>query len=525
MTSNYDAIIVGGGHNGLTCGAYLAKAGLKTLVLERRHIVGGAAATEEFHPGFRASTFSYIMGHMHPKVIHELELERYGLEHLKVPEVVHPLEGDDSIIWSTDVTVSQSEIARFSKKDAETYPRFFADMSRTIQIMRRLLLETPIDPGDRSLAGLTDLARFAWRYRGVRREFYEIFDSLTMSAHDFLSRWFESKEVKVLFGYWAAIGFFKGVHTPGTAYSIMFHLCGENGLGFSKGGMGAISEAIAASGRNHGMEIVTEAAVEKIVTKDGRATGVVTTDGREFGARLVASNVAAPVTFGRMVSRDELPGEFMDAIDGWHGNGEAFKINVAVDRLPVYRGFTPGQAGVDYPSYAHVCPSIDYMERAFDDSRRGWYSEKPFVSPIVPSYIDETLAPEGKHVVLLSGGHTPYELKGGDWEQERDNVVKNVFAVMDEFAPGFSDSVLGYSLYLPTDFEDVLGMPRGHELHGDVSLDQLFFKRPAPHYANYRSPIRGLYQCGSSTHPGGSVSAVPGHNAAREILKDYNRLK
>ncbi|RMF07640.1 MAG: NAD(P)/FAD-dependent oxidoreductase [Alphaproteobacteria bacterium] len=525
MTNEYDAIIVGGGHNGLTCGAYLAKAGLKTLVLERRHIVGGAAVTEEFHPGFRASTFSYIMGHVHPKVIRELQLEQFGLTHLKMGEVLHPLDNDDSIVFSTDVSTTQTEIARFSKKDAEAYPKFIEDITQTISVLRRMLLETPVDPGDRSWSALKNVARMAWRYRGMGEEFYNITDAMTQSAYDFVSRWFECEEVKALFCYWAGIGNFRGPRAAGTAYSILFHLLGENGLGFAKGGMGSVSNAIAAAGRKYGMEILTDAAVERVVVKNGRATGVVTEDGREFNAKLVASNLAAPVSFGRLVPRSELPEDFMANIDRWRSRGEVYKINCAVDRLPQYRGFTPGQAGLEYPAYAHIGPTIEFMERAYDDAKHGWYSARPFVSPITPSAIDNTLAPEGKHVVTLSGGHAPYELKGASWDDERDRFVANVFSVMDEFSPGFSESLIDYKVFLPHDLEDVLGMPGGHELHGEVALDQLFFKRPAPHYADYRSPIRSLYQCGSSAHPGGSVSAVPGHNAAREILKDYSKLK
>lgn len=521
----YDAIIVGGGHNGLTCGAYLARAGLKTLVLERRHIVGGAAVTEEFHPGFRASTFSYIMGHVHPKVIAELELEKHGLTHLKIPEVLHPLEGDDSIIFSTDLATTQSEIARFSKADAEAYPRFFEDITNTIGTLRQLLLETPVDPADLSWSSLKDIAKMAWRYRGVGEEVYHITDAMTQSAYDFVSRWFENEDVKALFCYWAGIGNFRGPRAAGTAYSILFHLIGENGLGFARGGMGSISDAIASAGVERGMEIVTNAAVDKILVENGRATGVVTMDGREFRARLVSSNVAAPITFGRMVQRDQLPRDFMEKIDRWRCTGEAFKINCAVDRLPQYRGFKPGQAGVAYPSYAHIGPTIDYMERAYDESKYGWYSSKPFVSPIVPSVLDDTLAPAGGHVVTLSGGHAPYKLRGGDWSKEREKFEANVFAVMDEFAPGFTDSLISYQTFLPPDLENVLGMPGGHELHGEVALDQLFFQRPVAGYSDYRSPVTALYQCGSSTHPGGAVSAVPGHNAARQILRDYKKLK
>ena len=524
MTPSYDAIIVGGGHNGLTCGAYLAKAGLRTLVLERRHLVGGAAVTEEFHPGFRASTFSYIMGHLHPKVIAELDLARHGLVHLRMKEVVHPLEGDDCIVFSTDAATTQSEIARYSRRDAENYTKFFEDISRTIIALRRLLLETPVDPGERSAAALLDVARMGWRYRGLGEEFYGIVDAMTQSAFDFMSRWFESEEVKALFCYWAGIGNFRGPHSPGTAYSLLFHLLGENGLGFAKGGMGSISNAIAAAGRAHGMKIETGAEVERIEVRAGRATGVVTRDGREFRSRLVASNLAAPATFGGLVPRGELPEGFMEAIDRYRCQGQCFKVNCAVDRLPTYRGFSSGQAGVEYPAYTHIGPTIDYMERAHDDAKYGWYSKRPFISAIVPSHIDDSLAPDGRHVVTLSGGHAPYQLKDGDWASERDGFVGNVLSVMEEFSPGFRDSLIAFEAYLPPDLEDILGMPGGHELHGEIALDQLFFQRPVPHYANYRSPIRALYQCGSSAHPGGAVSAIPGHNAAREILKDRRSL-
>lgn len=387
-----------------------------------------------------------------------------------------------------------------------------------------MLLETPIDPGNRSLSSRMEVAKMGWRYRDLGDEFYNIADAMTQSAFDFVSRWFESEEVKALLCYWAGIGNYKGPRAAGTAYSIPFHLLGENGLGFARGGMGSISESIAASGRSHGMEIVTGAAVTRIEVSDGRARSVVTDDGREFTAKLIATNVSAPVTFGNLIDRSELPEEFMEGIDRYRSNGEAFKINCAVTHPPAYRGFKPGQAGVTYPCYAHIGPTIEYMDRAYDDAKYGWYSKRPFVSPIVPTVVDPSLAPQGKHVVTLAGGHAPYELQGADWEDERENFVKNVFAVMDDFAPGFTDSLIDYTVYLPPDLERVLGMPGGHELHGDVALDQLFFQRPVPHYADYRSPLTGLYQCGSSTHPGGSVSAVPGHNAAREILKDYRQL-
>ena len=524
-TTDYDAIIVGAGHNGLTCGAYLAGAGLKTLVLERRDVIGGAAVTEEFSPGFRASTFSYIMGHVNPKVIADLELGKFGLEHLKVKEVISPLYDDDFIVFTSDLEHNLAQIARFSKKDARTYPAFFEHMSNSIRVMRRLLLETPTDPTDRSWHSFKNSAGMLWRYRKIGDEMYRIIDAMTMSAYDYVSQWFESDVVKAVLCYWATIGCNVGPKSPGTAFNILFHLVGENGMGFCRGGMGMISQSLADSGRRHGMEIITGAPVSEILIENGRAAGVVTEDGREYRGKLVSCNVSASLTFGRLVQEKHLPESFMREIKQFRNKGSAFKINLAVDRAPQYKGFDPAVAGVDYPAYAHIGPTTDYLERAADDAKYGWYSAKPFISPIVPSMIDDSLAPEGKHVVTLYGGHAPYELKDASWDDERDNFVGNVMDVMDEFAPGFSSDILDMQVLLPPDIERILGIPGGHELHGEVSLDQLFFMRPVPKYADYRSPITGLYQCGASTHPGGAVSCVPGHNAAREILKDWKKFR
>lgn len=524
MPAQFDAIIVGGGHNGLVCGAYLAKARLKTLVLERRHIVGGAAVTEEFSPGFRASTFSYIMGHMHPKVIADLELENFGLEYLKMNEVIYPLPDSDYIVFTNDPKKNREQIARFSKKDAENYPAFFEHMSEAIRVVRSLLLETPIDPPSGDWRALKKNAGFLWRYRKIGDQFYRLYDALTMSAYDYLSQWFESDVVKAVFVYWASIGSKLGPRAPGTAFNILFHLVGESGMGFSRGGMGQITQAIAQSGERHGMEIKTDAAVAEVLVHNGRATGVRLENGDEYQGKLVVSNLAAPVTFGKLVADEHLPDEFRKNIANYRCSGTTYKINLAVDRPPRYAGFDPVAAGVAYPAYAHIGPSPDYFERACDDAKYGWYSSKPFISPIVPSMIDDSLAPEGKHVVTLCGGHASYELKGSTWDAERDNFVKNVMDVMDTFAPGFSDSIIDMQVLLPPDIERILGMPGGHELHGEATLDQLFHMRPVPHYADYRSPVRALYQCGASTHPGGAVSGVPGHNASREILKDWKRL-
>ncbi|MBC6403824.1 MAG: NAD(P)/FAD-dependent oxidoreductase [Hyphomonadaceae bacterium] len=520
MNRQYDAIIVGGGHNGLTCGAYLSKAGKKVLVLERKPWVGGASVTEEFVPGFRASVYSFIMGHLHPKVIAELELYKYGLEHVVVDNVVNPTE-TDCVVFTKDPVKTRQQIARFSQKDAENYPKFYESLSSTIRILQRLQLETPINPFRKDLMGLLKTARFAWRYRHAEQEVYNLVSALSMSAHDYVSRWFESDIIKAKFMFWATIGGNVGPYSPGTAFYLVTHLIGQTGMSFPKGGMGSIADAIAASGQAKGMEIRTEAEVDEIlVNPQGRAGGVRLNGGEEIRARRVVSNVNARLTFGHLVRRGHLPEDFMERIDGYRARGKSFKLLCAVDRLPQYSGFSREAASIDYPAYAHICPTPEFLERAFDEAKYGWYSSNPFLSPSVPTYYDPDLAPEGKHIVTFQGGVSPYSLENSTWEKERGQLVKNAFSVMNRFAPGFTRSVIDYKLYLPEDIEADINMPGGNTEHGELTLDQLFFMRPVPGYADYRSPIRGLYQCGASTHPGGAVSAVNGHNAAREILRD-----
>jgi phytoene dehydrogenase-like protein len=307
----------------------------------------------------------------------------------------------------------------------------------------------------------------------------------------------------------------------------MHHVMGEHqgagGWGFIRGGMGTITQAIATSGKRFGMEVLTEAAVAEVLVTNGRTTGVRTSDGREFSAGIVACNASAKRLYQKLVPAQHLPRELLDEIGRFRTFSTAFKINVAAEAPPRYRSFDEKKAGFKYPTYVHVAPDIDYLERAYDDAKYGWYSTKPFVTPVVPTIVDDTLAPKGKHVVNLFGGHAPYELRNARWETERDRFVKNVLGVIDEFAPGFSSQIIDMQVLLPPDIEEILDLPNGHIFHGELSADQLFWQRPVPHWADYRTPIAGLYQCGSSAHPGGGVSGIPGHNAAREILRDRGR--
>jgi phytoene dehydrogenase-like protein len=527
--SKYDVIVVGGGHNGLVCGAYLARAGRKVLIMERNKHVGGAAVTLEIAPGFRASTFSYLMSLLHPKIIRELELEKLGLRILPATDMFTPLPNGDHILFTSDDERNVREFARFSEHDSRQYPRFKVYLDRIAAAARKLMLQTPIDPQNTSLRGLANTAGFVWENRKSIKEFYGLYDIMTMSAYDFLSEWFESDVVKGLYAYYSGIGSFQGPKTPGSAYILLHHLMGEHegagGWGFVEGGMGKISETIARSGEAHGMHILTDAGVDHIQTRGGRATGVVCSDGREFEARVVAANVSAKLLFTRMMNGAELPTDFRWNVETFRTESAAAKLNVACERLPQFTAFDRTICGFEYPSYTHLAPDVGYLERAYADARQGWYSHKPFVTVTAPTTVDGTLAPPGKHVINLFCGHAPYTLRdGASWEDHRQKFADQVLDVLEEYAPGFRSDIIAMQVLVPPDIERMIGSPNGHIFHGELSIDQLFFKRPAPHFADYRTPIRALYLCGSTTHPGGGVSGISGHNAAREIQKDWRRL-
>lgn len=526
---SYDAIIIGAGHNGLVCANYLAKAGQKVLVLERRDVVGGAAVTEEIAPGFRASIFSYLMSLLHPRIIRELELKKHGLEVLPCSDMVSPLGGEDYILFSDNIAKSQASFAKFSKHDAEIYPEFDRYLNEAANIVRKLLWETPVDPTKRDWRTFKDGASLLWRHRKIGRKMYRIVDMLTMSAYDFLREWFDDERVMAVLAYYASIGTFAGPKSPGSAYVIMHHIMGEHegagGWGFIKGGMGSITQALASSAREKGVDIVTGAPIKEVRVQGGRATAVLTTTGETYAAKTIISNASAKILYLDLVGEKHLPEEVVREIRGYRTFSTAFKMNIACERPPQYRMLDKlrhdGTLGnFDYPTYMHIAPDIDYLERAYDDAKHGWYSSRPFITPVVPTMVDTTLAPEGKHVVNLFGGHAPYTLKGGDWANEKENFRKTVFDTIEEYAPGFSNDVIEAQLLVAPDIENIVNLPQGHIFHGELSTDQLFFQRPVSGYADYRTPLKGLYICGSSMHPGGGVSGIPGFNAAREVLKD-----
>lgn len=528
-SGQYDVIVIGGGHNGLTCGAYLAKAGKKVLVLERRSVIGGAAVTEEFTPGFRTSTFSYVMSLLHPKVIRDLGLRDLGLTVLPATDLFCPVGKDDYIIFSGDVAKTAAEFSRFSRHDGEIYPEFDRFLNEAADVVRKLLLDTPVDPSKRDFKSLRELMSMVWKYRKIGNRFYRLVDLMTMSADEYLARWFEHPVTRAVLAYYCSVGTFAGPKTPGSAYVVLHHIMGEHegagGWGFIRGGMGAISESIAECGRRHGMTVKTDAEVSQVEVVNERVSKVITTAGEEFTARAVVSNASCKVLFDRLVAPEHLPADFLKHIQDYKTYSTAFKINVAAEAPPRFAAFDAAKCGFEAPNYVHIGPDIDYLQAAYEDAHAGRYSSRPFITAVVPTTVDDTLAPPGKHVINLFGGHAPYDLDGKPWtEEDRAAFVKTVHATMDEVAPGFSDGILHQQVLLPPDIERIINSPHGHIFHGELSLEQLFFQRPAPNYSDYRSPIRGLYQCGSSTHPGGGVSGIPGHNAARRILQDWKSL-
>ena len=525
MPNQYDIIIIGAGHNGLICAAYLARAGKKVLVLERRHLVGGACVTEEVWPGYHVSTTSYVMSMMQKRVVEELELRDYGWEVLPTECLFVPFpDGTSFALWEEmDKTIA--EVAKFSKRDAEMYPVFQGFLSEAGAFVRELLWMTPPNPTSRRLRDLKGMLVLANKFRKLGGKLFRFADLMTMSIGDFLDQYFESDKIKAVKAYYGSIGTFLGPRSPGTAYVLLHHLMGDlggaGGWGFMRGGMGAITKAIAASAARHGAAFRTEAEVDRVLIRNGRATGVALRSGEEISSKVVISNADPKTTFLKLVDEAALPGDFLQEIRNYRTYSTAFKINLALAEPPRYVAFDPPALGIEYPTYVHIGPSMDYLEKAYDDAKYGRPSRRPFVTVCLPTWVDPDMAPTGKHVLNLFGGHAPYTLNGTTWEEERDKFADNVIETLAEYAPNLKGAVIHRQILVPPDLERIYGLPQGHIFHGELTLDQLFFLRPVAGYADYRSPIKGLYQCGSGTHPGGGVMGMSGHNAAREVLKGW----
>jgi phytoene dehydrogenase-like protein len=519
---NYDAVVIGGGHNGLTAAAYLGKAGRKVLVLERRHVLGGAAVTEEVFPGFKFSVCSYVVSLLRPEIIRELDLPRHGLEILPLDGTFTPMPNGDYLWRVNDHAKTRREIARHSKLDAEAYDEYGKAMVEMARFVKPILNMTPPDPLSRNPR---ELAKFWFLVRRFRRladaDRYNQLQLMTMSAVDFLDQWFETDVLKATMAASGIIGTFLGIRSPGTAYVLLHHYMGEidgafRSWGFARGGTGAISNAIADAARESGVEIRTRAGVARIEVKDGHATGVVLDNGDEIVADVVLSSVDPNQTFLRFIDDRELPGDFVDEVRRYKFRGSSGKVNLALSTLPNFTCL-PGD-GPHLRGALSISPSVDYMERAYDQAKYGEFSRRPYIDMVIPSLTDPSVAPPGKHVLSCFVQYAPYRLASGTWDEQREAFGDAVIDTIAGYAPNIRDIILHRQIVTPLDLEREWGLTEGNIFQGELTPDQLFFARPVPGWAQYTTPIRHLWMCGSATHPGGGVMGAPGRNAALRIL-------
>ena len=527
-----DVVVIGGGHNGLTAAAYLAAAGLKVTVLERRGQVGGAAATEEFHPGFRNSVAAYAVSLLDPTIIRDLDLARHGLRIVERP-ISNFLPLPDGRFLKVAPGRTKAEVAKFSAHDADRLDAYEARLERLTQVLRSLALKAPpnLATGEGLAAGLSSLvetAKLGARLRPLgiegQRDLLELF---TRSAGDVLDQWFESDPIKAILGFDGIVGTYASPYGAGTAYVLLHHCWGEvNGRrgqwGHAIGGMGAITQAMARACADRGVEIHTDSAASEILIKKGRAAGVVTAKGETIAARAVVSNLHPKLTFERLLDPSELPADFRARIRSYRSASGSFRMNLALSELPSFSALLGRAPAEHHGSGIVVAPSLAYMERAFFDARLKGWSAAPIVEMLIPSTLDETLAPPGRHVASLFCQHVAPELPNGrSWDEARETVADLMIETVEAYAPGFRASIIARQILSPLDLERDFGLVGGDIFHGALSLDQLYSARPVLGHADYRSPIRGLYMCGASTHPGGGVSGAPGFNAAREMIRDF----
>ena len=524
---NYDAIIIGGGHNGLTCAAYLAKAGKKVLVLERRHLVGGAAVTEEMYPGFKFTVCSYVVSLLRPEIIRELDLPRFGLHILPLDSAFAPMEDGNYLAMYADAATTRDELRRHSRRDADAYPEFSKVMYDMAFGVKNILGMTPPDPANPGLRGMRTLAEFGKHLQGKGKPgFHDFTKIMTMSAVDFLAEWFETDIVQSLFSINGIIGTMLGPRSPGTAYVLLHHYMGEldgafTSWGWQRGGTGMVSEAIAGAARHFGAEIRCNATVSQVIVKNGEATGVALDSGEEIYAPIIVSGADPYVTFRKLVDERDLPADLVQAIDKFKFRGSSGKVNLALDGLP---DFTAMRDKTLMCGMMEICPSVDYLERAYDDAKYGadgpGYSRRPYMDVLLPTTVDPTMAPPGKHVMSIFVQYASYPIAEPiDRDKHREDFGNAVINTLSEFAPNIKDIILHKQVLTPWDIEQKIGMTEGNIFQGELTLDQLFFLRPAPGWADYKTPIRGYYQCGSGTHPGGGITGGPGRLAAMKILE------
>ena len=523
-TKTYDAIVVGGGHNGLINGAYLAKAGLKTLIIERRGIVGGAAITEELVPGFHFTTFSYALSLLRPDIIHELELVKHGFMPILMPSSFAPMENGDYLLLGPDRDENIKEILRHSPHDADAMDRYEHDVERVCQLVKPLLDKAPPNLFGKSPEDLADLAELASHLGGAEpKVLHDTVRMLTGSAADFLDDYFESDILKGYLASSGIIGTKVGPMSQGSGLVLLYHSMGEHdghfgAWAFHKGGNGGFTQVVARAAQAFGAEIMLEAPVDTVLTKDGKAVGVALADGTEIAADVVVSALDPRRTFTQLVEPRELPGDLVESIDRMRFQGTSAKVNFALDGLPRYPAL--GDRSDQYRGFVNIGPSMEYLERAFDDAKYGWYSQRPYIDCAIQSIVDPDMAPPGKHVMSCFVQYAPYHLKGSDWDTERERFGDTVQATLESFFPGFGDLVLHREIVTPLDIERVVGLSEGNIFAGEFFAPQMYFFRPAPGWSQYRTPIEGYYQCGSGTHPGGCVMGGPAKLASQQILKD-----
>lgn len=521
----YDVIVIGGGHNGLTNAAYLARAGKKVLVLERRHVLGGAAVTEEVFPGFKFSVCSYVVSLLRPEIIHDLDLARHGLELIPLDGTFTPMPNGDYLWRVNDHEKTHSEIARHSRRDANAYEEFTQTMLAMCEFVKPLLGMTPPDAARGKLKDSAKWFSLLRRFRHLSSdEKYHQLRLMTLSAAEFVEEWFETDVLKATLAASGIIGTSSGVRSPGTAYVLLHHYMGEiNGQfrawGLALGGTGAVSQAIAEAAREAGVEIRTEAAVAQIIAKNGKARGVVLANGDELYASVISSSVDPRHTFLEFMERGNLPDDFLAEVRRFKFRGSSGKVNLALDALPDFRCL-PG-AGAHLRGAISISPSMEYMERAYDDAKYGEFSRRPYMDIVIPSLNDPTVAPVGKHVMSCFVQYAPYKLRAGlAWDTQKETFGNNVIETLAEYAPNIKNIILHKQVLTPLDLERGFGLSEGNIFQGELSLEQLFCFRPFPGWAQFRTPVKNLYMCGSATHPGGGIMGAPGRLAALEILKD-----